>query len=107
MVPGWRLGWVVSVDADIPVLSEVKQGLRDLSTLTLGPSSLVQSVLPNMLEDTPEGRTLYYGIVGLRWPVKYLKFCSFDIIGEHPKIYFLYKFKLRKKHYYNDEAITT
>lgn len=51
MVPGWRLGWIVVHDRH-KQLEEVRKGLMDLSTLTLGPSSLIQSVVPDLLEKT-------------------------------------------------------
>ena len=62
MVPGWRLGWIVVHDRH-DQLSEVRKGLMDLSTLTLGPSSLVQAVVPDLLENT---NSAYYEQVTLQ-----------------------------------------
>lgn len=48
MVPGWRMGWIgvfnpVNDRVALDVAAEVKQGLADLCTLTLAPSSIVQA----------------------------------------------------------------
>jgi tyrosine aminotransferase len=51
MIPGWRLGWIVLHDRHSR-LGDIRSGLMDLSTLTLGPTSLVQSIVPDLLEDT-------------------------------------------------------
>lgn len=53
MIPGWRLGWLVLHDRHNR-FQYVRKGLMDLSTLTLGPTSLVQSVVPELLYQTPE-----------------------------------------------------
>jgi len=51
MIPGWRLGWIVLHDRH-GQLEHVRTGLMDLSTLTLGPTSLVQYIVPELLENT-------------------------------------------------------
>ena len=51
MIPGWRLGWLVLHDRH-GQLEEVRKGLMDLSTLTLGPTSVVQSIVPDLIECT-------------------------------------------------------
>jgi tyrosine aminotransferase len=51
MLPGWRLGWIALHDRH-GRLSEIRKGLMDLSTLTLGPTSIVQSIVPDLLERT-------------------------------------------------------
>lgn len=53
MIPGWRLGWLVLHDRH-ERFGHVRKGLMDLSTLTLGPTSVVQSIVPALLEKTPE-----------------------------------------------------
>eukprot|EP00755_Sulcionema_specki_P005519 Sspe_Gene.4885::Locus_1613_Transcript_1_1_Confidence_1.000_Length_1361::g.4885::m.4885/K00815/TAT; tyrosine aminotransferase len=53
IVPGWRVGWAIIHDRN-GVLSEVRQGFLDLTTLILGPNSLIQAVLPTMLSETPK-----------------------------------------------------
>lgn len=53
MVPGWRVGWVITHDR-CGALQLIKDGLFKLSTLTLGPSTLMQSVVPDLLEKTDE-----------------------------------------------------
>lgn len=52
LVPGWRLGWILIHDRN-NVFAEVKQGIMQLSQLILGPNSLTQSVLPEILANTP------------------------------------------------------
>ena len=52
MIPGWRVGWIGIFDSDTPRLQQVKQGISDLSMLTLGPSSVLQATLPSLLRDT-------------------------------------------------------
>ena len=54
MVPGWRMGWVALHDSFDNKLKEVREGLQDLSTLTLGPSSVLQAIVPFALQETPE-----------------------------------------------------
>lgn len=53
LVPGWRLGWITVHDRN-GILSEIKQGIVQLSQLILGPNSLAQSILTEILENTPE-----------------------------------------------------
>lgn len=52
LVPGWRLGWILIYDRN-NVFAEVRQGITQLSQLILGPNSLAQSVLTEILENTP------------------------------------------------------
>jgi tyrosine aminotransferase len=49
LVPGWRLGWVL-IHNKGGVFDEVKEGLFDMSQLTLGASSLVQSAVPSIMD---------------------------------------------------------
>eukprot|EP00386_Alphamonas_edax_P008223 GDKI01027024.1.p1 GENE.GDKI01027024.1~~GDKI01027024.1.p1 ORF type:complete len:460 (-),score=161.58 GDKI01027024.1:76-1404(-) len=53
MVPGWRMGWVVAHDRH-NALTDVKKGLQTLATITLGPCSLIQALVPSFLNDTPK-----------------------------------------------------
>jgi tyrosine aminotransferase len=53
MVPGWRLGWTVIHDP-IGAFGKIRAGLAALSTLILGPNSIAQSVLPDLLLSTPQ-----------------------------------------------------
>ncbi|KAF8820619.1 putative Tyrosine aminotransferase [Cardiosporidium cionae] len=53
MVPGWRLGWIVIHDR-LESLSEIREGLHNLSQIILGPSTLIQSVVAPLLYETPE-----------------------------------------------------
>lgn len=54
MVPGWRIGWVVVHDSIPSSLTDIRAGIQDLSTLTLGPSSVLQGVIQHALTETPE-----------------------------------------------------
>ena len=53
LVPGWRLGWILIHDRH-GKLVQVAEGLVALTTLILGPNSLVQATLPNILLNTPK-----------------------------------------------------
>jgi tyrosine aminotransferase len=53
LVPGIRLGWIIVHDRN-NTLSEVKQGLRNVSARILGPNSTVQYSLPEILHNTPK-----------------------------------------------------
>jgi tyrosine aminotransferase len=52
IIPGWRVGWIGIFDSDVPRLQQVRQGISDLSMLTLGPSSVLQATLPSLLRET-------------------------------------------------------
>merc|ERR1719193_68259 len=52
MVPGWRIGWIIAHDRGNK-LKEVKQGLMDLTTITLGSSAFSAAMIKPLLEDTP------------------------------------------------------
>jgi len=54
LVPGWRLGWILVQDHGTGVLDQVRYGLVQLTQLILGPNSLVQSILPDILINTPK-----------------------------------------------------
>lgn len=53
LVPGIRLGWIIVHDRN-ESLSEVKQGLRNVSARILGPNSTVQYAIPEILQNTPK-----------------------------------------------------
>eukprot|EP01113_Clastostelium_recurvatum_P021862 TRINITY_DN2595_c0_g2_i2.p1 TRINITY_DN2595_c0_g2~~TRINITY_DN2595_c0_g2_i2.p1 ORF type:complete len:466 (+),score=92.19 TRINITY_DN2595_c0_g2_i2:148-1398(+) len=53
LLPGWRLGWILVHDHGSEALAGVRAGLVALSQLILGPNSLVQSILPDILQNTP------------------------------------------------------
>lgn len=50
--PGIRLGWIIVHDRN-NTLSDVKQGLRNVSARILGPNSTVQYAIPEILQNTP------------------------------------------------------
>ncbi|KAN0023224.1 hypothetical protein ACTFIU_011391 [Dictyostelium citrinum] len=51
LVPGWRLGWVAIHDRDNIFLNgRIIEGLVSLSQVILGSNSLVQSILPKLLD---------------------------------------------------------
>ncbi|XP_074636674.1 tyrosine aminotransferase-like [Acropora palmata] len=54
LVPGWRLGWVIIHDKHRAFESEVRQGLADMSQQILGPSTVIQGALPDILTKTPQ-----------------------------------------------------
>lgn len=51
MVPGWRLGWVIVMDK-LGVASRILDGIVQLSTLIVGPNSIVQASLQHVLNET-------------------------------------------------------
>mmetsp|Transcript_18199 Transcript_18199/g.33642 ORF Transcript_18199/g.33642 Transcript_18199/m.33642 type:complete len:424 (-) Transcript_18199:64-1335(-) len=58
MVPGFRLGWVIvhdspSTNGETSTFSEIRKGLNKLSTLLVGPTTLVQAALPRILAPEP------------------------------------------------------
>lgn len=53
LVPGWRVGWVLIHDRQ-NLFSDVRKGLVALSQLILGANSLIQSVIPKLLHETPQ-----------------------------------------------------
>uniref|UniRef100_A0A1I8HPT6 Tyrosine aminotransferase n=1 Tax=Macrostomum lignano TaxID=282301 RepID=A0A1I8HPT6_9PLAT len=52
LVPGWRQGWIVIYDAK-GHFAEVRKGLLALSTRILGPNTVCQAAIPDILEFTP------------------------------------------------------
>ncbi|CAH2238835.1 tyrosine aminotransferase [Pararge aegeria] len=54
LVPGWRMGWVVIHDRNNVLGKEMRQALSNLSMRILGPSALIQTALPAILEYTPQ-----------------------------------------------------
>jgi tyrosine aminotransferase len=54
LVPGWRLGWIVVHDTNHRKLTEVKKALFKLSTVILGPASIIQAAVPSILADVPK-----------------------------------------------------
>jgi len=54
MIPGYRVGWaIVHERPDGYDMSEIKKGLSDLATVTLGPTSFLQTMVPDILHGTP------------------------------------------------------
>ena len=53
ILPGWRFGWIAIHDPK-NYLKSVRAGFNDLTTRILGPNSLVQAALPDILENTPQ-----------------------------------------------------
>ncbi|CAL1544859.1 unnamed protein product [Lymnaea stagnalis] len=53
LVPGWRLGWIVINDRH-DAFSQVRTGLLKLSQRILGPNTLIQAALPEILKNTPQ-----------------------------------------------------
>lgn len=53
IVPGWRVGWLIFHDKGTGRLDEYKAGVRSLTQITLGASSLLQAALPHILCAAP------------------------------------------------------
>jgi tyrosine aminotransferase len=53
LVPGWRVGWILIHDRN-NVFADVNEGLHQLAQIILGPNSLIQAAVPDILEKTPE-----------------------------------------------------
>lgn len=51
VAPGWRLGWAIMVDK-LGVAASILDGMVQLSTLIVGPNSLIQAALDNILNGT-------------------------------------------------------
>lgn len=54
LVPGWRMGWVIIHDRQKVFEKEVREGLNNMTTRILGPSTLIQRALPAILQLTPQ-----------------------------------------------------
>jgi len=52
LVPGWRCGWVVVHDVNEIFGANIRNGLFQLSQRILGPCTLVQAALPDILNNT-------------------------------------------------------
>ncbi|CAF1013796.1 unnamed protein product [Brachionus calyciflorus] len=53
ILPGWRFGWVAIHDPK-NYLARVRAGFNDLTTRILGPNSLVQASVVEILDNTPQ-----------------------------------------------------
>ncbi|XP_055371005.1 tyrosine aminotransferase [Condylostylus longicornis] len=53
LVPGWRLGWIVIHDRH-DILKDATRGLKNLTGRILGPNTLIQTALPDILEKTTQ-----------------------------------------------------
>lgn len=54
LVPGWRIGWILVHDRHDAFAAEVRTGLLNLSQVILGPNSVVQGALDDILHRTPQ-----------------------------------------------------
>lgn len=54
LVPGWRMGWIAICDTPNGALEHVRKGLISLSQRILGPNTLIQAALPDILQNTPQ-----------------------------------------------------
>ncbi|CAH1780455.1 unnamed protein product [Owenia fusiformis] len=54
LVPGWRMGWITIHDRHDIFAQEVRQGLTNLSQRILGPNTIIQGALPDILKLTPK-----------------------------------------------------
>lgn len=53
LMPGMRLGWIIVNDRN-GILADIKLGLRNITGKILGPNSIVQYALPDILRNTPQ-----------------------------------------------------
>lgn len=54
VVPGWRVGWIILHDRqDIFKQANIGNALFRLTTLIVGANSLIQSIIPEILDNTP------------------------------------------------------
>ncbi|KAI7874697.1 tyrosine aminotransferase [Lichtheimia hyalospora FSU 10163] len=53
LVPGWRIGWILVHDRHDAFAAEVRTGLLNLTQVILGPNSVVQGALDDILHRTP------------------------------------------------------
>jgi tyrosine aminotransferase len=53
LVPGWRVGWIMFHDRH-DRLAEIKKGVFLMAQVVLGPNTLVQAAIPEILANTPE-----------------------------------------------------
>lgn len=63
IVPGWRMGWILIQDRNEIFAAEVRQGLVSLSQRILGPNTLVQAAIPDILDKVPS--TFYSDTIGI------------------------------------------
>ncbi|KAJ1979859.1 hypothetical protein H4R33_005620 [Dimargaris cristalligena] len=52
LVPGWRVGWILIHDRQ-QLFSQVRRGLEALSTLILGPNTVIQAAIPDIMTKVP------------------------------------------------------
>ena len=52
LVPGWRLGWIILYNVNNK-LNNIKKCITNLTTLLLGPNTLIQGGIPNIILNTP------------------------------------------------------
>lgn len=60
ILPGWRFGWIAIHDPK-NYLHKVRMGFNDLTTRILGPNSLIQAALPEILANTSQ--SYYDGVM--------------------------------------------
>eukprot|EP00731_Ephydatia_muelleri_P025957 Em0018g57a len=53
VVPGWRVGWILIHDKKNAFKAEITPGIKRLAMKLLGPNTLVQAALPDILRNTP------------------------------------------------------
>ncbi|XP_046842531.1 tyrosine aminotransferase-like isoform X5 [Xenia sp. Carnegie-2017] len=53
LVPGWRIGWIVIHDRNDSFGFKIRQALRRLCQVIVGPCSVIRAALPTILSDCP------------------------------------------------------
>ncbi|GCC20459.1 hypothetical protein chiPu_0019019 [Chiloscyllium punctatum] len=79
LVPGWRMGWILIHDRSNIFNREIRAGLVSLSQRILGPCTIVQGALENILNKTPE--EFYDGTISF---LKYNAELCFDALSMVP-----------------------
>eukprot|EP00760_Papus_ankaliazontas_P002775 PhM_4_TR11261/c3_g1_i3/m.12237/K00815/TAT; tyrosine aminotransferase len=78
VVPGWRVGWVVTMDR-AGVFKQIKEGLQRLSMVILGPNTVAQAAVRSCLHDTPQ--SYYDQVLG---DLKRAATLSYDALKDVP-----------------------
>ncbi|CAG2120499.1 unnamed protein product, partial [Medioppia subpectinata] len=54
LIPGWRMGWILIHDKHSRFGNQLRQGLNSLAQRLVGPNSITQGALPQILKNTPK-----------------------------------------------------
>lgn len=74
--PGWRMGWSIVFDP-VGVMGDIISGMVALSTLLVGPNSLIQATLDDILNHTDESY-----LVGVRKEIETTATQAYDLFKQ-------------------------